>query len=129
MATYEVTAPDGSKWDVTAPEDASQDQVMAYAKSQWGAQKEQAPQRSMGEDLLRQAGLTARAGIKGVAGLPFRRGRITASGKVFACARFISHEYRIAGTGDRNGAGIWRRGGSSSRYGWCCKGSGVGESD
>lgn len=69
MATYEVTAPDGSKWDVNAPDSATQDQVMAYAKSQWGAQKE-APQRSMGEDLLRQVGLTARAGIKGVTGLP-----------------------------------------------------------
>lgn len=69
MATYEVTAPDGSKWDVTAPDDASQDQVLAYAQSQWGAQK-QAPQRSMGEDLLRQIGLTARAGVSGVLGVP-----------------------------------------------------------
>jgi hypothetical protein len=69
MATYEVTAPDGSKWDVTAPDDASESQVMEYAKGQWGANK-QTPQRSMGEDLGRQVGLTARAGIKGVLGLP-----------------------------------------------------------
>lgn len=70
MATYEITAPDGSKWDVTAPDDASQDQVLQYAKTQWSAQEKPQPQRSMGGDLLRQVGLTARAGIKGVAGLP-----------------------------------------------------------
>lgn len=65
MATYEVKAPDGSTWEVNAPDDASQEKVLEYAKSQWSQQ-----QRSMGQDLGRQVGLTARAGIKGVLGLP-----------------------------------------------------------
>jgi hypothetical protein len=65
MATYEVKAPDGSTWEVNAPDDASQEKVLEYAKSQWSQQ-----QRSVGQDLGRQVGLTARAGIKGILGLP-----------------------------------------------------------
>ncbi len=38
LATYEVTAPDGTAFDVTAPEGASEADVLAYAKSQWAAQ-------------------------------------------------------------------------------------------
>lgn len=34
MATYNVTAPDGTKYQITAPDDATQDQVMAYAQQQ-----------------------------------------------------------------------------------------------
>jgi hypothetical protein len=36
MPTYRITAPDGQAFDVTAPDGASQDQVLEYAKSQWG---------------------------------------------------------------------------------------------
>lgn len=39
MPTFEVTAPDGKVYDVTAPEGASQAQVLAYAKSQFGKQQ------------------------------------------------------------------------------------------
>lgn len=35
MPDYEVTAPNGKKWVVTAPEGASQDEVLAYAKKQF----------------------------------------------------------------------------------------------
>lgn len=35
MATFRVTAPDGSQWDVNAPDGASDDAVMRYAKAQW----------------------------------------------------------------------------------------------
>jgi hypothetical protein len=35
MATYEVTSPDGQTWEVDAPDNATQAQVMAYAKAQW----------------------------------------------------------------------------------------------
>lgn len=39
MPTYRITAPDGKAFDVTAPDGASQDDVLAYAKSQWQAPK------------------------------------------------------------------------------------------
>lgn len=35
MATYRVTAPDGSTWDVNAPDNATEDAVMRYAQAQW----------------------------------------------------------------------------------------------
>lgn len=34
MATFEVTGPDGSKYQVTAPDDASQSDIMAYVQKQ-----------------------------------------------------------------------------------------------
>lgn len=35
MATFTITAPDGHEYDVTAPESASQDDVLAYAKANY----------------------------------------------------------------------------------------------
>jgi hypothetical protein len=78
MPSYEVTSPDGKKWVVDAPEGATQEQVLSYAKSQWSAkpQEPQAPQasvqvgRTLSRDLPRQAGLTVRAGVQGLASLP-----------------------------------------------------------
>jgi len=37
MPNYLITSPDGKKFKVTAPEGATQDQVLAYAKSHWGS--------------------------------------------------------------------------------------------
>lgn len=37
MPRYEITSPDGKRWEVSAPEGASQNQVLEYAKSQWSA--------------------------------------------------------------------------------------------
>lgn len=34
MANYEISAPDGTKYQITAPDNASQDQVLAYAQQQ-----------------------------------------------------------------------------------------------
>lgn len=39
MAKYRITSPDGGKWDVTAPDDATEEQVLNYAKSQWDQDK------------------------------------------------------------------------------------------
>lgn len=69
MATYIVTAPDGKEYEVTAPEGATQDQVLAYVQQNY-AQAGQPQQRSLGQDLARQAGLTARAGITGLTAVP-----------------------------------------------------------
>lgn len=35
MARYEITSPDGKRFEITAPDDATSDQVLEYAKSQW----------------------------------------------------------------------------------------------
>jgi hypothetical protein len=78
MPSYEVTSPDGKKWVVDAPEGATQEQVLSYAKAQWSAkpQEPQAPQasvqmgRTISRELPRQAGLTLRAGVQGLASLP-----------------------------------------------------------
>lgn len=74
MPRYQVTSPDGKKWEVTAPEGATQDQVIEYAKQQWQMQQEPAPQTApaqppQGDSVGRQVGLFARSGIKGLAGL------------------------------------------------------------
>lgn len=36
MATYKITAPDGNSYQVTAPDTASQDEVLAYARDNYG---------------------------------------------------------------------------------------------
>lgn len=36
MATYQLTSPDGQKYQVTAPDDATQEQVYAYFKANYG---------------------------------------------------------------------------------------------
>lgn len=70
MPSYEVTSPDGKTWEVNAPEGATQDQVLAYAKSQWSAQSKPAPAAvkagSQLNQIPRQIGLTARYGLEGL---------------------------------------------------------------
>lgn len=39
MAKFEITAPDGSKWEIQAPEGASEAEVLSFARSQWSAQE------------------------------------------------------------------------------------------
>ena len=48
MAKYRITAPSGEKFDITAPEGASQEQVMAYAQQQFNSQPK-APTASIPE--------------------------------------------------------------------------------
>lgn len=73
MAKYRVTSPDGETFEITAPEGATEDQVMQFAQSQWSSQK-QAPEPGFGEKvnaglnaIPRQAGLAARYGVEGLA--------------------------------------------------------------
>lgn len=69
MATYVVTAPDGKEYEVSAPEGATQEQVLAYVQQNY-AQATQPQQRSVAQDLGRQAGLTARAAVTGLTAIP-----------------------------------------------------------
>ena len=69
MATFIVTAPDGKEYEIEAPEGASEAQVLAYAKENYSKPPEQA-QRSFPQEIGRQLGLTARAGITGLTAVP-----------------------------------------------------------
>lgn len=70
MPAYQVTSPDGKTFEVTAPEGATQEQVLAYAKSQWAAQPVEKPAAVTAGSALnqipRQLGLTARYAMEGI---------------------------------------------------------------
>jgi hypothetical protein len=68
MPKYEVTIPDLGKFEVNSPKELSEDEVYRIAVAQ-------ATQQTSGDgELSRQLGLTARAGITGVASLPLLAG-------------------------------------------------------
>lgn len=46
MPTYRITDPNGRRFDVTAPDDATQEQVLEYAKAQWSKQESAAPKKA-----------------------------------------------------------------------------------
>lgn len=46
MPKYQITSPDGKSFEVTAPDGATQEQVLAYAQSQW-----KAPKRDMAAEV------------------------------------------------------------------------------
>jgi hypothetical protein len=49
MPKYRITSPDGKTFEITAPEGATQEQVLSYAQSQWKAPKtEKAPDPTEG---------------------------------------------------------------------------------
>lgn len=68
MATYRVKAPDGSEWDVSAPDGATEDAVMRYAQMQFKAKskktiadwKPSAPTEGMGDMETFAAGMGKR---------------------------------------------------------------------
>ncbi len=68
MPTYVVTSPDGKEFEITAPEGATQEQVLAYAQQNFKAAEP--AQRSLGSDILRQVGLTGRIIGTGALSLP-----------------------------------------------------------
>lgn len=47
MAKYRITGPDGAAYEITAPDDATEDQVLAYAQANYQPQAQ--PERSMAE--------------------------------------------------------------------------------
>jgi len=51
MPNFEITAPDGARYRVTAPEGATEDQVLAYAQSQFGQQPQEREDVSAGMAL------------------------------------------------------------------------------
>lgn len=45
MPRFEITSPDGGKYEITAPEGASDDEVLSFAQSQWKAPEQKAPEK------------------------------------------------------------------------------------
>jgi hypothetical protein len=68
MATYQITAPSGEVFEITAPEGATEQQVLEYAQQQFASQTPAPQERSLGQEALRQLGLTARAGYEAFTG-------------------------------------------------------------
>jgi len=68
MAIFVITAPNGKEYEITAPEGATQDQVLEYAKQNYQNLPETQAQssQSMTDQLGRQVGLTGRAAIQGL---------------------------------------------------------------
>lgn len=52
MATFEVTSPTGEKYEITAPDNATEEQVLAYAQSQFGQQQQAQPSRPLLDRVL-----------------------------------------------------------------------------
>ena len=69
MATFQVTAPDGRVFEITAPEGATEQQVVEYAQQQFSTaptQPQEPQQRSLGQEAIRQLGLTGRAAYEAI---------------------------------------------------------------
>lgn len=79
MATFIVTSPDGKEYEITAPEGATQEQVLAYAQQNFNKPTEQ-PKRTLAQEAGRQLGLTARAGITGLTAIPAMMAEPVAAG-------------------------------------------------
>lgn len=72
MARYEVTGPDGSRFEINAPDGATEAQVMEFAQQQFATMKTE-PEMSTGEvvaDVAKSAGIGAAQGAMGLATLP-----------------------------------------------------------
>jgi hypothetical protein len=76
MARYEVTGPDGQKYEITAPDAASESEILTYFQSQVQATSKTAPAQPdaphMGtlEDVARSGGAGLVRGATGLVGLP-----------------------------------------------------------
>jgi hypothetical protein len=70
MPEHRVKGPDGKIYKVTAPDGATDDEIIAYARANARQEEPAQPERSTGDELLRQGGLFARYGINAALGLP-----------------------------------------------------------
>jgi hypothetical protein len=64
MAKFQITSPDGQKFEINAPEGASQDEVLAYAQSQFSQMPKSQPKQETG--ALKNFGLGALRGVAGI---------------------------------------------------------------
>lgn len=87
MAIFVVTAPNGKEYEINAPEGATQDQVLEYAKQNYQnlpeTQAKSSEPTSITSEIGRQVGLTGRAAIQG------------ASAPINAVGDFLSGAYNV----------------------------------
>ena len=83
MPKFQITAPDGNTYEITAPEGATEAQVLEYAKQNYAQSSVEAQAPSTVDQLKRQAGLTARTAIE------------TVSAPVNAVADFLAGAYNL----------------------------------
>lgn len=65
MASYKITSPDGQVYRVNAPDDASQDDVMAYAQKSFKAAETPNPESSMMDSIKQGAGNVLAGAVRG----------------------------------------------------------------
>jgi len=69
MAKYDITAPDGTAFEIEAPDSATEAQVMQYAQQQFAAQSKQLaaaqPEESLFDDIKQGAGNLAAGAVRG----------------------------------------------------------------
>jgi hypothetical protein len=72
MAKYRVTGPDGGTFEVTAPDDATSDQIMQYVQSQQPPKAQAAPAPAVDTltDVAKSAGIGLAQGAIGIGTLP-----------------------------------------------------------
>lgn len=63
MPDFEITSPDGKKFVVTAPEGASQDQVLEYARQQFAAQPKEPSTVDKALDFVKRTGIGVPGGF------------------------------------------------------------------
>lgn len=114
MPDYKITAPDGNSYNVTAPEGATQEQVLAYAQANYqhpavtsGQALQHAdfsdvqggyatPPRTIGQDLGRAAIMTGRNVTHGVLGLASTLNDATLVPAINAASKALGSDYREA---------------------------------
>lgn len=64
MPTFQITAPDGNTYEISAPEGATEAQVLDYAKQNYTKASTASQAPTVADQAKRQAGLTARTAIE-----------------------------------------------------------------
>lgn len=69
MARFEMTSPEGKRYEITAPDGGTEAEVLDYAREHFRSEARK-PKFDLLDGLSRQVGLTARASVQGLAAIP-----------------------------------------------------------
>lgn len=108
MAKYRITAPDGNTYEVTAPDDATQDQVLAYAQANYGGSgRSQAPREETSQLGAAAAGVGHGVGQVAMGAQHYLGKGVQALGDLFAPERTMSSLITAAPQNMAQKAGKW----------------------